>query len=98
MTNHPNRSTRPFRFIAFTTIGGNSLAHAASAREAIDIAVSGHRLADTDFLECLDCGSAGRKVWDFEVPLYEARRLNRTVFRGAGYAHMEPVALAEEGE
>lgn len=85
MVNHPNRSTHAFRFIAFSTITQNSLAHDADARGALDKAAELHR-EDTDFLEVIDFGTGGRKVWQNEVPLHRAREGNRTVFRGEGYA------------
>lgn len=88
MTNHPNRSNASFRFIAFDMITGQSMAHAATAAEALAKAGAG----STDFTEVLDCGDNGRKVWTGgteptnPVPLSKARAAHRAVFRGAGYA------------
>ena len=90
MANHPNRSTASFRFIAFSTITGQPEAHAASASAALELA-SKH-LPDAAFLEVLDCGENGRKVWTGgvsptnPVPLHKARAMHTTVFRGNGYA------------
>lgn len=93
MVNHPNRSTRGFHFIAFNMVSQNSLAHADTPQRALELA-AGMLRGDTSFLEVLDCGTAGRKLWDHEVFLWKARPVNRTVFRGAGYApEWEPVEM-----
>ena len=89
MTNHPNRSSANFRFIAFSTVTGQSLAHAATVEKAISLAVNGQKLPNADFLEVLDCAENGRKVWSGgatpsnPVLLTTARRLHPTVFRGS---------------
>lgn len=100
MTNHPNRSSASFRFIAFSMIHQSSVAHATTAAEALRLATE--RLPDTRFIEILDCGANGRKVWTGggdpanPVPLYKARHLHQTVFRGDGYADDHaPIALAQ---
>lgn len=85
MTNHPNRSTASFRFIAFSTVTGQSLFRAASAEAARDGAVESHRLDNADFIEVIDCGDGGRKVWNEAVPVHKARARNRVVFRGGGH-------------
>lgn len=67
MTNHPNRSAANFRFIAFSTITGQSLAHAATVEKALSLALAVHKLPNADFLEILDCEANGRKVWSSGV-------------------------------
>lgn len=104
MTNHPNRSTASFRFVAFSTITGQPEAHAASASAAL--ALASKDLQNADFLEVLDCGENGRKVWTGGViptnpiPLHKARTGHTTVFRGAGYAEsfnpLPAIALVAE--
>ncbi|MDA8232762.1 MAG: hypothetical protein M0006_15635 [Magnetospirillum sp.] len=93
MTNHPNRSTISFRFIAFSTVSGNSLFRAATAVEARDMAIKEHHLDDDAYVEVLDCGENGRKVWDRGLPLHQAREGHEVVFRGAGYPHLPAIAL-----
>jgi hypothetical protein len=73
-----------FRFVAFSTITGNGLVARASAEQARADAVSQHRLSDDRFIEVLDAGGDGRRLLQ-SVPLYEARRGCKTVFRGTGY-------------
>lgn len=79
-----------FRFVAFSTITGQPQAYAATAEEALMIATK--HLPDADFIEVLDCGDNGKKIWTGSslpispVLLYKARKLHRTVFRGPGYA------------
>jgi hypothetical protein len=83
-----------FRFIAFSTITGQSQAHADTAKDALALAT--RYLPNDDFIEVLDCGDNGEKVWTGgivpanPVPLYKARTRHRTVFRGAGYADSLP--------
>jgi hypothetical protein len=98
-----DQSKKPFRFIAFSTITGQSRAYAGTAQEALSLATK--HPPDADFIEILDCGENGKKVWTGgsvpinPVPLYKARALHPTVFRGAGYANshnpLAPVPLAE---
>ena len=86
MANHPNRPAASFRFIAFSMITGHSQAHARTARQALVLA--SRYLPDTDYLEVIDCGENGLKVWTGgavpanPIPLQKARREHLTVFRG----------------
>jgi hypothetical protein len=79
-----------YRFVAFSTINGLPQAHAGTAAAALRLAAIG--LPDAGFLEVLDCGDNGGKVWTGgvtptrPVALHKARELHRTAFRGAGYA------------
>jgi hypothetical protein len=100
--NHPNRGNASYRFVAFSTITGHSQAYAATAKEAL--ALAAEYLPAADFVEILDCGDNGRKVWTgggvpHPFPLCLARMRHRTVFRGPGYADshnpLPPVPLAE---
>jgi hypothetical protein len=101
MVNHPNRGAASFRFVAFFMITGEPQAHASTAKEAVALAST--QLPDTDFIEVLDCGDNGKKVWTGgsipanPVPLYKARRLHATVFRGPGYAEQFPAVPMAEG-
>ena len=89
MTNHPNRSAANFSYIAFSTVTGQSLAHADKVEKSLLLAVAVQNLSDANFLEVLDCGNNGRKVWtggetpNNPVLLASARRLHATVFRGS---------------
>lgn len=94
MVNHPNRSTRAFHFIAFNMVSQNSLAHADSPAVALELATEMLR-GDTDFVEVLDCGTAGRKAWQAGAFLHRVRDGNRTVFRGTGYAPIWPFVEME---
>lgn len=104
MTNHPNRSNATFRFIAFSLITQQPVAHAATAAEAVKLATADAR--DADYIEVLACGENGRKIWTggvspvTPVPLYKARALHHTMFRGAGYAEgynpLPAIALATD--
>ena len=100
MVNHPNRGAGNFRFIAFFMITGQPQAYARTAEEALALATQ--HLPNADFIEVLDCGDNGKKVWtggsspSNPVPLHKARPLHRTAFRGSGYAErFPPIALAE---
>jgi hypothetical protein len=90
VVNHPNRGGGSFQFIAYDMITGLPQAHAKTAGGAL--ALAAEHLPNADFIEVLDCGDNGKKVWTGgsiptnPVPLYKARPLHRTVFRGAGYA------------
>lgn len=99
MTNHPRRSTRWYQFIAFSMITGTSLARGPTARAAIEAAIEGERMPGARYIEALDCGANGRKVWDETISLAVARKAHRTVFRGDGYAdtdsHLSAVALID---
>jgi hypothetical protein len=101
MVNHPNRSNASYRFIAFFMITLQPAAHAATAKDAMELA--SRDLPDTDFIEVLDCGDNGRKIWTGgvqpanPVPLHKARALHTTVFRGAGYAESWPAIPLTEG-
>ena len=105
MTNHPNRSSASFRFIAFDMATGQSMAHADLMSEALALATRGKVVSpDSDFIEVLARGDGGLKVWTGgvqqtnPVPLHKARALYTTVFRGPGYFDIRPpVALAEAG-
>jgi len=89
MTNHPNRNPTAARFVAFSTITGTPEAYAATAALALAKAI--RNLPNADFIEVLDCGENGRKIWSGgveppnPVPLHKARELHPTVFRGTGY-------------
>ena len=89
MPEHPYRSAVNFRFIVFSTVTGQSLAHAATIEKALSLAVETHKLAAADFLEVLDCAENGRKVWtggaspENPVLLAKARQHHPTVFCGA---------------
>ncbi len=91
MVNHPNRGGASFQFIVFDMITGQPMAHAKTVGEALALATK--HLPDADFIEILDCGENGKKVWTGgsqptnPVALYKARPLHCTVFRGAGYAN-----------
>lgn len=81
-----------FRYIAFCMVTQEPLARAETAAQALTRACSFNELPDADYIEVLDCGENGRKIWTGGVfptnpiPLYKSRRMHRTVFRGAGYA------------
>jgi len=83
-----------FRYIAFFMVTGFTEAHAATPRAALDAAV--RHLPNGDFIEVLDCGADGFKIWmggvlpANPVPLHRARKLHPTVYRGAGYAPARP--------
>jgi hypothetical protein len=88
-----------FRYIAFFMITGFTEAHAATPEAAKDLAA--RHLPNADFIEVLDCGANGLKVWTGgvepanPVPLHRARARHTTVYRGAGYAPARPaVALS----
>lgn len=92
MVNHPICGGASFQFIAFDMISGQPQAHAKTAAGALALATE--FLPNNDFIEVLDCGENGKKVWTGgsqptnPVALYKARPLHRTVFRGAGYANI----------
>lgn len=46
MTNHPNRSTAPIRFIAYSVASMNALAAADTAEEAVTRATGAHQISD----------------------------------------------------
>ena len=94
MTNHPKRSSVSYRFIAFSTITGQSLQRAATAADVLAEAIRFNRLDDGSFVEVLDCGDDGRKIWNAGVPVEKARKLHRAVYRGGGYA--EPQAAVTD--
>ena len=49
MTNHPNRSAAPIRFIAYSTASMNALAQGETAEEALDRAITEYQI-NTEFL------------------------------------------------
>jgi hypothetical protein len=87
-----------YQYIAFSMITGNALAVASSSSEAILVVLEAYQtsygaqgLPDAEFIEVLACKSS----WP-AITLSNARRVNRTTYRGAGYApHLPPVDLAE---
>ena len=90
MVNHPNRGAASFQFVAFYMITGQPQAHAKTAREALTLAIK--HLPNADYIEILDCGDNGKKVWTGgswptnPAALHKARPLHHVVFRGSGYA------------
>lgn len=81
-----------YRFIAFDMITGQSMRHAATAAKAL--ALGFYR--STDYTEILDCGESGWNVWTGGVqptnplPLFKARELYPTVFRGGDFSEALP--------
>jgi hypothetical protein len=69
-----------FRFVAFSTLNGDSLGCGGSLQVALaEFAADG---GDTDHVEVLLFdGSAGSHVWDLFLPLYIARSLGEPVYR-----------------
>jgi hypothetical protein len=89
-----------FKFVAFDMIAGQPQAHAKTAQEALALATE--HLPNADFIEVLDCGDNGQKIWTGgslptnPVALRKARALHRTVFRGPGYGSVPVVTLATD--
>lgn len=71
------------RFLAFSLITQDSQAYGPTAEETL------RGLADTNFVEVLDCGDdeRGAEFWLAASPLYRVRVAPgvTVVFRGAGY-------------
>ena len=89
------------RYVAFSTITGNWLAASASAADARDRAVIENAMPDNRYVEVLDCGDRALEVigrcGKLSLFLHQAQAKHPTVFRGDGWEHLAPVALAGEG-
>lgn len=88
--------TTTLRYIAFSTVTQRSLAAADTAAGARDETVRFHHLPTAKYIEVLDCGTDGRAVWLDDLPLWKARQIHPTVFRGAGYEpHLPAIEMQE---
>jgi hypothetical protein len=61
-----------YRFIAFSRITGNPLAHAAEEDDAKSLTIEAHQLDDAS-VEVLDCGLLGYRIWWSFLPLSRVR-------------------------
>ena len=85
------------RYVAFSTIddepweaGAEAGALLARVRELASLGIGLVR-----FTEILDCGTEAGDILDEAMPLPEARRRFRTVFRGQGVPGLAAVAIDE---
>ena len=77
-----NRRGANFRYIAFSTVTGRTLARGATADEVVTLAC--RLVANAGDVEVLDCGREGHAVWSERMPLAQARMRHRRVVCGTG--------------
>lgn len=85
------------RYVAFFMVTGSPVGVGASPQEALDNATAGADPLDRAFVEVLDCGD-DHQILLRPTLLHEARGRCKTVFRGDGYPHLEPIALPAPGQ
>lgn len=72
----------PFHFIVFSTLTGEAVVFSSRAHKAVEYAGEFPSLDGARHAEVLDCGDAGREVWDSGMSLPAARDRFPTVYRG----------------
>jgi len=77
-----NRRGANFRYIAFSTVTGHTLARGATAQEVV--VLTNRLMPNARDVEVLDCGDDGHTVWSERMPFAQARMRHRRVVCGTG--------------